>query len=148
MTNRPPGPVKNGLAFKDNSAKFGAIARDAIEKAIVRGTIRVQRDAQRMTSEHSGPTATNPTAVPSAPGQPPHKRTGTLTRSLDHEFYREEGTKRFIGRMGTNVVYGRHLELGTTRMVARPYLRPAMDMNRKRIVAEIKQAGREIERAK
>jgi HK97 gp10 family phage protein len=46
--------------------------------------------------------------------------------------------------IGTNVEYAAYLEYGTRRMAAQPYLRPALDMNRKtaqeRFSAEIRQA--------
>jgi phage gpG-like protein len=55
-------------------------------------------------------------ANPSAPGNPPHKQTGTLQRSIAWELV---GLK---ARVGSNIKYSRHLELGTTHMAARPYL--------------------------
>jgi len=59
---------------------------------------------------------------PSAPGEPPHKQTGTLRRSVA----REVDAASLRGRVGTNLKYGRWLELGTQRMAARPWLRRAL----------------------
>ncbi len=59
-------------------------------------------------------------ASPSAPGDPPHVQTGRLRGSIAHE---RDG---LVGRVGTNVIYGRFLELGTGRMAARPWLRRAL----------------------
>ena len=56
----------------------------------------------------------------SVPGNPPYKQTGHLRRSITHE------VSKLIGRVGTNLLYGRYLELGTRRMAARPYLRRAL----------------------
>lgn len=68
---------------------------------------------------------------PSRPGQPPHVLTGRLRQSITHDVRRDGST--FIGRVGTNVEYARHLELGTRKMAPRPYLRPALLRERKRL---------------
>lgn len=119
--------------------RFLASAETELEKAIAIGAIRVQREARRITRLHSGPTKTLPDAVPSQPGQPPHLRTGTLNRSIDQETFRKAGT--FVGRIGTNLKYGRYLEMGTTKMGARPYLRPSLTAMRRRILGDITKAG-------
>lgn len=56
-------------------------------------------------------------ANPSRPGEPPHVQTGRLRGSVAFE------VDGMTTRIGTNVVYGRHLETGTSRMAARPWLR-------------------------
>lgn len=57
---------------------------------------------------------------PSAPGEPPHKQTGRLRQSVAREVH------GLTARVGTNVQYGRWLELGTSRMAPRPWLRRAL----------------------
>jgi len=61
----------------------------------------------------------------SAPGNPPYKQRGHLRRSMTHELV-DQGQGVVIGRVGTNLKYGRYLELGTRKMKARPFLRPAL----------------------
>lgn len=61
-------------------------------------------------------------SVVSEPGEPPRKQTGRLRASVAHEVDRQ----RLIARVGTNVDYGRWLELGTSKMAARPWLRRAL----------------------
>ena len=56
-------------------------------------------------------------ANPSAPGDPPHKQTGRLLGSITFEI------SNLVARVGTNVKYGRWLELGTKYIKARPWLR-------------------------
>lgn len=59
----------------------------------------------------------------SRPGNPPYKQKGTLRRSVGWE------VKGLKGRVGVDLgmaVYGKHLELGTRKMAARPFLRPAL----------------------
>lgn len=60
-------------------------------------------------------------AFPSAPGEPPHKQTGFLRESVTYETDEDSLT----GRVGTNVEYGKFLELGTSKMKPRPWLRRA-----------------------
>ncbi len=61
----------------------------------------------------------------SSPGDPPFKQTGHLRRSIAWEAVSDT-----VGRVGTNVKYGLYLEMGTSRMAARPYLRPRLGANR------------------
>lgn len=66
---------------------------------------------------------------PSSPGEPPHKQTGHLRRSVAREVV------DLVGRVGTNLKYGRWLELGTRMMAARPWLRRALDECRDQVKA-------------
>lgn len=125
------------IRFIDHSDDFIRRARNELERAIARGTIRVQASAIDLATRDAYPPA-------STPGTPPHVRTGTLSRSIDQETFQRSG--EFVGRVGTNLIYGKYLELGTSRMAARPYLRPALDMNRNQIVTEIKASGGRIGR--
>ena len=60
---------------------------------------------------------------PSAPGHAPHMRTGIL--SGRHIFWRVKPGNPYAVEIGTSVLYGVWLELGTSKMAARPYIRPA-----------------------
>lgn len=51
--------------------------------------------------------------------------TGALRNSVTSELQRNGGTLR--GEVGPTVNYGAYVELGTSRMRAQPYLRPATD---------------------
>lgn len=62
-------------------------------------------------------------AVRSKPGEPPRKQTGRLRASVTYE----ADEKALTARVGTNVKYGKYLELGTKRGIApRPWLRRAL----------------------
>lgn len=63
---------------------------------------------------------------PSRPGEPPRRRTGRLSGSIAHEVNKGE----LVARVGTNVLYAKFLELGTRRMSARPFIRPALQRER------------------
>lgn len=81
----------------------------------VAGTIKAGqgRDAKGRSKRAYG-------SNPSAPGEPPHKQTGRLRASVAFEVV------GLVARVGTNVRYGRWLELGTRLVAARPWLRRAL----------------------
>lgn len=58
----------------------------------------------------------------SRPGNPPYKQTGQLRRSIAWELVTVGLGATVVGRVGTNLKYGRYLELGTGRMARRPYI--------------------------
>ena len=63
-------------------------------------------------------------AFPSMPGEPPHKQTGRLRASVAHEVIRKFN---WVARVGTNVLYGKHLQLGTKWIKPRPWLDVALN---------------------
>lgn len=91
--------------------------------------LAVQVDRAAKTSMKGGTGRTyrrgkNVTHRASSPGQPPAVDTGRLRSSITYEI----GTQGrvLVARVGTNVEYAKHLELGTSRMRPRPFLRPAL----------------------
>jgi phage gpG-like protein len=60
--------------------------------------------------------------TPSVPGEPPHKMLGNLQRSITHAMSSDK-KKAFVG---TNIDYGHVLEVGGSRVAARPYLRATL----------------------
>lgn len=68
--------------------------------------------------------------TPSQPGEPPHADTGTLRKSIFWEV--DETELKAI--VGSPVHYSLHLELGTSRMAARPYMRITLQECMPRIV--------------
>ncbi len=91
---------------------------------------------------------------PSAPGYPPAVDTGRLISSISHAFSwgagsaiggKDNVTKpstikkgESIGVVGSAVEYAPHLELGTHKMKARPYLRTALIKNKDKILGFFK----------
>jgi len=59
-------------------------------------------------------------------------RTGTLQRSIVMRV--EKDRNSIAGFVGTNVFYAKFLELGTDRMPPYPFLYPALEVNKQRIV--------------
>jgi phage gpG-like protein len=75
---------------------------------------------------------------PSKPGEPPHKQTGRLRASVTHEV--DEST--MTARVGTNLLYGLALELGSKLGLApRPWLRRALAETRSQILAALARIG-------
>lgn len=61
---------------------------------------------------------------PSKPGEPPRKRTGWLQRNVVYSIDRATLSAR-VG-VTQNARYGAYLEVGTSRMLARPFLRSTL----------------------
>ena len=97
-----------------------------MERNLTQAAIFLQGKVKESMSQ-GGPTATNPDAASSSPGEPPHVRTGRLRNSIAYE------VDKLTARVGTNVKYAPYLEFGTSRIAARPYLRPGLYNNRKEI---------------
>lgn len=74
---------------------------------------------------------------PSSPGEPPAVVTGTLRASITHRVDDEDSEP--VGYVGTGVKYAQPLEFGTSKMAARPFLFPALEKNREKVVAAIKE---------
>ena len=64
-----------------------------------------------------------PYPPPSAPGEPPHKRTGYLQRNI--RFRRDAFTKDL--QILSQADYSSYLEHGTKKMAARPFMHPELD---------------------
>src|SRR5579862_4417139 len=92
----------------------------AVTEALSVSNPRVPRTRTRTTKNGAkGSTyATYPT--PSKPGEPPRKRTGWLQRNVLYEL--DEATLTAKVGITTNARYGLFLELGTRKMLARPFL--------------------------
>jgi len=69
----------------------------------------------------------------SAPGQPPAVDTGTLRGSIQVE----EPVTPTQAIIATHTDYAEFLEFGTSRMAARPYMRPALDENEGEIIGAV-----------
>ena len=93
----------------NNIPRFKADVHREMKRRVARAAISVSRHAKELISV-AGPTH-------SRPGQPPHKQTGRLRASIAWEAVGDD-----TARVGTNVKYGKFLELGTRRMDPRPWL--------------------------
>lgn len=60
--------------------------------------------------------------VPSSPGEPPNRDTGVLQAHLENKM-----TGPLEAQVTSSAPYAAALEFGTSKMAARPYMRPARD---------------------
>ena len=96
----------------------GGVAKDLVRRALL-----VRAEVVRTLHEPGhGVRYGNHTA--SAPGESPATDTGRLASSITNGL--GEDFAGLFAVVGTNVVYAPFLELGTTRMAPRPFLRPSI----------------------
>ena len=93
---------------------------------------------QLKTAVHAGGVVIETPAKAKAP-----VRKGNLRRSI-HTESKATGAHSAESRTGTNVEYGPHVEFGTSRQRAQPYLRPAYDENKGQALGEIAAALKEL----
>lgn len=105
-------------AFHFNEAGLRAMLMGPVTRDLVRRAIRVENQAKRNASS----------APPSVPGQGPAVRTGRLRGSITWRLGADFQSP-FVD-IGSAVFYAPFVELGTSRMAARPFLRPALESAR------------------
>jgi HK97 gp10 family phage protein len=66
--------------------------------------------------------------VPSKPGEPPNNDTGVLANNIETV---QTGPLKVV--VTSNAPYSQELEFGTSKMAARPFMRPAAARNRKKV---------------
>ncbi len=118
-----------------------------VQKVILAGAMTIKNDAQRyMPQSRGGITRTvyrDETRVQhtaSAPGHPPAVDTGTLVANVAIDI----DSDRMGASIGTNVLHGAYMEFGTATVAARPWLFPAHERNRKKIVDWMKRAANKV----
>ncbi len=103
------------------------LTEDSYQKLKLAGMLleRSIKDSMRESSAGGRPR--------SQPGEVPHVEHGDLKQKIDHETDRATLTSR----TGTNLPYGKHLELGAPKanLKARPFIRPAVERERKNLIA-------------
>lgn len=106
-------------SFRWTGGRAPWIVRNAVADGMERAAIRVKR-AIRAKINIPYPPA-------SSPGDPPHRRTGTLRREIDYWVNRQT----LIIKIGPSVdaAYGIGLEFGTVKMEARPFINVTVKEN-------------------
>lgn len=97
-------------------------------KALVVIADKIRADAHRSITagSASGQSGGKHQHVRSKPGEPPNNEHGDLARSLVAEAYPE----KLEAEVRAEAAHAAPLEFGTSKMAARPYMRPARDANR------------------
>jgi len=116
---------------------MGAEASRRITAALYAGGQQIEIEAERSITEGS---VSGKGHVPSRPGQPPNADTRLLDQSIETEIPANRGP--YDGRVDvtSNAPYAAFLEFGTSKMDARPYMKPATRKKR-RVVKDMVQAA-------
>jgi hypothetical protein len=104
-----------------------------IGKAVFEGAKLHTVTAQRLITSGS---VSGKGHVASRPGEPPNRDTGVLDNNIEAS---QVGVLKSIS--ASNAPYAAALELGTSRIAARPYMAPATDLVRERVVRNIAAAA-------
>lgn len=130
------GAVRHTARLRNSSVA----AADFVEEALKSEASKLEVDAEISITTNS---SSSP-HVPSLPGQPPNEDTGVLAGNIESLRTTVPGLLRYT--VSSNAKYAAFLEFGTSRMQARPYMRPALQRRKdsiiKRIAAAINQANR------
>lgn len=79
--------------------------------------------------------------VPSAPGEPPNQDTGVLAGNIE-----VTQPSPLVVEVSSNAPYSRALEDGTSKMAARPFMRPARDKERRNVEQLVRRAMDRVKR--
>ena len=123
--------VKATVELKINQAMITALFKDA-DKVIVDSANSLAKEMKKRikTGAKSGKTYGNHTS--SAPGQSPANWTGELVHSISAI---NEGKK---SKVIVNANYAEFLELGTSKMRARPFILPSIQKVKKDLAQKLK----------
>lgn len=117
-------------------ARLRRVSRDlerTLSQALLEAGEEVRAEARALLDEPGG-------GRPSAPGEPPRRDTGRLRDSV----FVRPAARGPGAEVGCGLDYGAHLEFGTRRMAARPWLAPALEAARPRVRARLARAVQEV----
>jgi hypothetical protein len=122
----------NRIASEETIRKVGA--------ALFAGGEAIRVEAAHMITEGS---VSGKNHVPSLPGEPPNEDTGTLRTHIE-----TTQIAPLQVEVSSNAPYAVPLEVGSSKMLPRPYLAPATARKRKVVIDGIRAAVRDAIKAK
>jgi len=111
-------------------ARLAALAHAAAADAVGEGAEELRAAARELVDRTAAQAA--------RPGRPPRRVTGALAASIAVR----RGDGGASAAVGSGLDYAAHLEFGTTRMAARPWLGPSFDSLRPQLRARLLRALR------
>jgi len=115
---------------KEHAARLKAIRSPTVQRQIGRAmftvAVEIQKEARLLITTGS---MGGKDHVPSRPGEPPNEDLGGLNRNIE-----AVRTGPLTSQVESRARYAAWLELGTSRMAARPYMRPATAKKKTRAV--------------
>lgn len=105
-------------SFRWNEAGYRALLMEPVYRDLIRRAIKVEAAAKQIATA----------SPPSVPGGGPAVRTGRLRGSITWR-PGSDALSPYVD-VGSAVFYAPFVELGTSKMAARPFLRPALEMAR------------------
>lgn len=121
---------------KAHLARLRKLEKDTtrfVGKALFAGGESIQVEAQLSITQGA---VSGKNHVPSKPGEPPNQDTGRLGDNIETV---QKGP--LLVEVSSNArPYAAYMEFGTSKVAARPYLRPARDKKRAEVVALVERA--------
>lgn len=111
---------------------IGPKAVALVGQALLAGGEEIRAEAAHLITEGA---VSGKNHVPSLPGEPPNEDTGVLRTNIETT---QPAPLRV--EVSSNAPYAVALEVGTSKMAARPYMAPATERKRKEVVALVGQA--------
>lgn len=112
--------------------------KKAMGKALLATAQAIQADAQISIVEGSVEGAGH---VPSRPGEPPNQEFGTLANHIEAVL-----VEPLHAQVSSNAAHSIPLEFGTSKMAARPFMKPATEKNRDTLRENVQAAVNEAVR--
>lgn len=110
--------LEQGKELARNFKRISRNANNEIEVALIKSALIVERDAKINCRVD----------------------TGRLRASISHRLFDEDDI--VFTEVGTNVEYAKHVEFGTSKQSAKPFLFPAYNNNKDKILKELAKAFR------
>jgi HK97 gp10 family phage protein len=101
-------------------------AAQRIGRALFKAGHAIQAEASRLITTGA---VSGKNHVPSKPGEPPNEDTGTLRAKIE-----TTQPSPLVVEVRSNAPYAVALELGTSKMAARPYMHPAVANKREEVL--------------
>lgn len=124
--------IRGGKAHLARLRKLEKDTTRFVGKALFAGGESIQIEAQLSITQGA---VSGKNHVPSKPGEPPNQDTGRLGDNIETV---QRGP--LLVEVSSNAPYSTPLEFGTSKMAARPFMRPARDKKRAEVVALVERA--------